>query len=156
MNSFVQSYDSKELDAGLLLIPLVGFLPPTDSRVQGTVDAIYRHLNCDGFIRRYNPQTSKSTMRVPEGSFLACSFWMVDNLILIGRYDEARALFERLLSVRNDVGLLAEEYDTQHERQVGNFPQAFSHIGVINSAMNLTRAGGAAQQRSESEVPVQK
>jgi GH15 family glucan-1,4-alpha-glucosidase len=136
-NSFVQSYGSRELDASLLLIPLVGFLPPEDPRVRGTLAAIERDLLVGGFVQRYDTADSKDGLPPGEGAFLACSFWLADNYVLQGRLDEARALFEHLLALRNDVGLLAEEYDPQARRQVGNFPQAFSHIALINTALAL-------------------
>ncbi|MGK5627428.1 glycoside hydrolase family 15 protein [Streptomyces sp. URMC 123] len=134
--TFTQYYGSTELDAATLLIPKVGFLPPDDPRVVGTVDAVRRELDHGGFVRRY---TQDGVDGVPggEGAFLACSFWMADALHLTGRREEARALFERLLSVRNDVGLLAEEWDPVAERQLGNFPQAFSHVGLVNTALAL-------------------
>jgi GH15 family glucan-1,4-alpha-glucosidase len=139
-NTFTQYYGSDALDASVLMIPLVGFLPPKDPRVIGTVDAIQKNLSRDGFILRYDAETASATDGLVgrEGAFLACSFWMVDNLEMIGRHDEAVQLFEQLLSLRNDVGLLAEEYDHVAKRQVGNFPQAFSHISLVNSAVNLS------------------
>jgi GH15 family glucan-1,4-alpha-glucosidase len=146
--AFVQSYGSKELDASLLLLPLVGFLPPEDPRVRGTVEAIERELMVDGLVRRYHTERGVDGLPPGEGSFLACSFWLADNLVLLGRHDDARALFERLLDLRNDVGLLAEEYDPRLKRQLGNFPQAFSHVALVNTAHNLTRAEGPAQQRA--------
>jgi GH15 family glucan-1,4-alpha-glucosidase len=142
-NAFVQYYGAKSLDASTLLIPLVGFLPPDDPRVAGTVDAILAELVEDGLVRRYlDDETMREVDGLPpgEGSFLPCSFWLVDNLSLLGRKDEARALFERLLSLRTDLGLLAEEYDSRAGRLVGNFPQAFSHVGLVNSAFNLSTA----------------
>jgi GH15 family glucan-1,4-alpha-glucosidase len=147
-NSFVQSYDSTALDASLLLIPLVGFLPAADPRVRGTLAAIECNLMRDGFVMRYD--TGRGTDGLPpgEGAFLACSFWLVDNYVLQKRYKDARALFVRLLALRNDVGLLAEEYDATAKRLVGNFPQAFSHLALINSAHNLTAAGGPAHKRA--------
>jgi len=153
LNSFVQYYGSKELDASLLLLPLVGFLPPEDPRVQGTVAAIEKNLMRDGLVLRYDTRSSVDGLMGNEGAFLACSFWMVDNYVLQRRIDDARALFEHLLSLRNDVGLLAEEYDSKEHRQLGNFPQAFSHLALINSALNLR--GGIetrpAQDRSQAE-----
>lgn len=143
LGSFVQSYASRELDASLLLLALVGFLPPTDERIRGTVTAIEKHLSAGGFIRRYDPQADVDHMHTPEGAFLVCSFWMADNLALIGRMDDARRLFERLLGLRNDVGLLSEEFDVRANRLVGNFPQAFSHIGIINTACHLSQQGPA-------------
>jgi GH15 family glucan-1,4-alpha-glucosidase len=136
-NTFVQSYGSKELDASLLLIPKVGFLPHDDPRVIGTIDAIQRELTEDGFVLRYRPQDSDDGLPGGEGVFLACSFWMVDALLGAGRRAEATALFERLLALRNDVGLLSEEWDTQAGRQLGNTPQAFSHFGLVLSALQL-------------------
>jgi len=151
MNSFVQVYGGNELDASLLILPLVGFLPPEDPRIVGTIDAIQQHLTADGFVLRYNTDRGIDGLPAGEGVFLACSFWLADNLILQGKLDEARALFERLLSLTNDVGLLAEEYEPRQLRQVGNFPQAFSHVALINTALNLTRASGPATQRAGQE-----
>jgi GH15 family glucan-1,4-alpha-glucosidase len=142
LNSFVQYYGSKELDASLLLLPLVGFLPPDDPRVLGTIAAIEKTILQDGFVARYNTRSAVDGLPGDEGVFLACSFWLVDNYVLQRRDDEARALFERLLGLRNDVGLLSEEYDPKEHRQLGNFPQAFSHLALINSAHNLSAAGG--------------
>ncbi|MGH6843197.1 MAG: glycoside hydrolase family 15 protein [Methylocella sp.] len=151
--AFTQSYGGKDLDASLLLMALVGFLPPDDRRLAGTVDAIERRLMVDGFVRRYDTQTAGDGLPVGEGAFLACSFWLVDNLVLLGRLDDARILFERLLALRNDLGLLSEEYDPSAKRLVGNFPQAFSHIALINSAYNLARAEKPAEQRSGAKAP---
>lgn len=137
LNSFVQSYDSVDLDASLLLIPKVGFLPPDDPRVLGTVEAIQRHLTEDGFVLRYQTQAGKDGLPGGEGVFLACSFWLVDALHGLGRRDEAVVLFERLLDLRNDVGLLSEEWDPKARRQLGNTPQAFSHFALVTSAMQL-------------------
>jgi GH15 family glucan-1,4-alpha-glucosidase len=148
IGSFVQAYGSKELDASLLLIPTVGFLPASDPRVRGTVQAIERHLFVDGFVRRYDTRTSDDGLPEGEGAFLACSFWLADAWVLLGRVREARELFERLLTLRNDVGLLAEEYDTRTRRLVGNFPQAFSHVALVNTAHNLARATKPAEQRA--------
>ena len=139
-NTFTQSYGSRELDASLLMIPLVHFLPATDPRMRGTIEAIQRELMSDGFVRRYRTETKGDGLPPGEGAFLACTFWLVDNLALLGRIDDATALFERLLALRNDVGLLAEEYDPRRGRMVGNFPQAFTHVGLVNSAYNLDRA----------------
>ena len=147
-NSFVQSYGSKSLDASLLLIPMVGFLPPSDHRIRGTVTAIEKTLMRAGFVQRYHTHEGADGLPPGEGVFLACSFWLADNYILQGRRDEAQQLFERLLSLRNDVGLLAEEYDPSTGRQLGNFPQAFSHLALINTAHNLSCVNGAARQRS--------
>jgi GH15 family glucan-1,4-alpha-glucosidase len=149
LGSFVQAYGSKSLDASLLLLPLVGFLPPTDPRIVGTVKAIEQRLVFDGFVMRYDTGEVVDGLPPGEGAFLACSFWLADNYVLQGRVDEARELFERLLSLRNDVGLLAEEFDPRLSRQVGNFPQAFSHVALVNTAYNLTRAQGPAQQRAD-------
>ena len=143
-NTFTQFYGSTQLDASLLMIPLVGFLPATDERVRGTVAAIQRDLTRDGFVMRYSEDASSEVDGLPagEGAFLACTFWLADNLILLGRADEARALFERLLGLTNDVGLLSEEYDTVSGRLVGNFPQAFSHVSLVNTARNLAESAG--------------
>jgi GH15 family glucan-1,4-alpha-glucosidase len=148
--AFVQYYGSKELDASLLMMPLVGFLPFDDRRVADTVRAIERELMVDGFVLRYRNREHVEALPPGEGVFLACSFWMADVLALSGRQDEARALFERLLSLRNDVGLLSEEYDTRAGRALGNFPQAYSHVGVINTAHNLTLARGPAERRAST------
>jgi GH15 family glucan-1,4-alpha-glucosidase len=140
LGSFVQSYDSKALDASLLLIPLVGFLPIDDPRVRGTIAAIERHLVVDGFVLRYDTGETRDGLPPGEGAFLACSFWLADVYVLQGRRAEARRLFDRLLAVRNELGLLSEEYDAKERRQMGNFPQAFSHVGLVISAFSLTRA----------------
>ncbi len=150
---FTQSYGGKELDASLLMMALVGFLPPDDKRLRGTVEAIEQRLMVNGFVRRYDTQTAEDGLPAGEGAFLACSFWLVDNLVLLGRCDDARGLFERLLALRNDLGLLSEEYDTAAKRLVGNFPQAFSHIALINSAYNLAHAAKPAEQRSGTKSP---
>ena len=146
LGSFVQAYGSTQLDASLLLIPLVGFLPADDPRVLGTVAAVERRLMADGLVRRYDTAATDDGLPPGEGAFLACSFWLADNYALMGRRDDARALFERLLALRNDVGLLAEEYDPRAGRLVGNFPQAFSHVGLVNTALNLSRAVPAARK----------
>lgn len=148
MGAFVQSYDSTEMDASLLLLPTVGFLPASDPRIRGTIAAVERELFVDGFVLRYNTGTSDDGLPPGEGAFLACSFWLADAWVLLGRVDDARRLFERLLTLRNDVGLLAEEYDTGANRLVGNFPQAFSHIALIDTAHNLARATKPAEQRA--------
>ncbi len=135
--AFTQSYGSPHLDASLLLMPEVGFLPATDQRMAGTIAAIERELLQDGFVRRY-PMEGQDGLPPGEGAFLACSFWLADCYALAGRTTEARTLFEKLLALRNDVGLLSEEYDPAQRRQLGNFPQAFSHVGLINTAFNLT------------------
>ena len=138
-NTFTQYYGSKQLDAALLLIPQVGFLPPSDKRVVGTIEAVEKELLQDGFVMRYIPDEQAADGLPPgEGAFLACSFWLVDALALVGRHDDALALFERLLSLRNDVGLFAEEYDASTGRLVGNFPQAFTHLSLISSAATLS------------------
>ncbi|MBT2442339.1 glycoside hydrolase family 15 protein [Streptomyces sp. ISL-36] len=137
-NTFTQSYGSRDLDAATLLIPQVGFLPPDDPRVLGTVEAVRKELTHGGFVRRYSTEgVSVDGLPGGEGTFLVCSFWLADALWLTGRVDEARELFERLLGLRNDVGLLAEEYDPVARRQLGNFPQAFSHIGLVGTALAL-------------------
>jgi GH15 family glucan-1,4-alpha-glucosidase len=150
LGSFVQYYGSDRLDASLLMIPLVGFLLPADPRVRGTVDAIQRRLVTDGFVARYQDTGDVDGLPPGEGAFLACTFWWADNLVLLGRHAEARRIFERLLALRNDVGLLSEEYDPRARRLVGNFPPAFSHVGLVNTAHNLTQAEGPAQQRLQS------
>jgi carbohydrate kinase (thermoresistant glucokinase family) len=147
-NTFTQSFGSSELDASLLLIPLVGFLPADDPRVRGTVAAIERELMIDGLVLRYRSKTGIDGLPPGEGVFLPCSFWLANNYKLQRRDAEARALFERLLSLRNDVGLLAEEYDPRAQRQLGNFPQAFSHLALIGTALSLHDAG-PAQQRGQ-------
>jgi GH15 family glucan-1,4-alpha-glucosidase len=147
LNSFVQSFGGKELDATLLLIPIVGFLKPNDPRVLGTVAQIEKRLIKDGFVRRYDTESNVDGMSDGENAFLACSFWLADNYVLQGRLDEARELFGRLLELRNDVGLLSEEYDTARKRFVGNFPQAFSHVALVNTALNITRTKKPAQHR---------
>jgi GH15 family glucan-1,4-alpha-glucosidase len=152
LNSFVQAYGSKRLDASLLLLPLVGFVPPDDPRIQGTLRAIEDKLLVDGeFVLRYETEAAGDGLPEGEGVFLACSFWLVDNYILQGRYADAQKLFERLLSRCNDVGLLAEEFDPQSGRMLGNFPQAYSHVGLINCALNLSRQTGPAEDRAESQ-----
>ena len=150
LNSFTQTFASKRLDASLLLIPLVGFLPPDDKRVRGTVEAIEKHLMSGGFVHRYDPSQLDDGVRGEEGRFLACSFWLVSALHLMGQRDKARTMFERLLSLRNDVGLLSEEYDPEAGRLVGNFPQALSHIALVNSAFEVSRVSGPGKQRAES------
>jgi GH15 family glucan-1,4-alpha-glucosidase len=147
--SFVQYFGGDTLDASLLLLPLVGFLPPEDPRIRGTLEAIGRDLMVDGLVRRYHTAETPDGLPGGEGVFLACSFWYVDNLVLQDRQEEARAMFERLLALANDVGLLAEEYDPVGHRQLGNFPQAFSHLALINSALNLDTHAGPAAQRSQ-------
>ena len=138
LNSFVQFYGSKHLDASLLMMPLVGFLPAEDPRVIGTVKAVEEHLMRDGFVERYKQDPAVDGIPHGEGAFLACSFWLADNYELQGRHKDAVRMFERLLEIRNDVGLLSEEYDPVAKRQLGNFPQAFSHVGLVNTAFNLS------------------
>jgi GH15 family glucan-1,4-alpha-glucosidase len=152
---FTRAYGSTELDASLLLLPLVGFLPPGDPRVRRTLEAIQDELCEDGFVRRYRTdgQSTADGLTGGEGAFLACSFWLVDNLALAGRRDEAERLSERLLGLRNDVGLLAEEYDPPRRRLVGNFPQAFSHVGLVNSAFNLATADNIGRSRGRQGTP---
>jgi GH15 family glucan-1,4-alpha-glucosidase len=150
-NTFTQFYGSSELDASLLMIPLVGFLPPTDDRVRGTVQAIERELCQDGFVLRYPTDEAGSVDGFPpgEGAFLPTTFWLADNYALLGRQKDAERLCERLMGLRNDVGLLSEEYDPEAKRLVGNFPQAFSHVSLINTARNVSRAGGPAERRGK-------
>jgi GH15 family glucan-1,4-alpha-glucosidase len=146
----VQAYGSKRVDASLLLIPIVGFLPPEDPRVRGTLRAIEERLLIDGeFVLRYETEHAGDGLPAGEGAFLACSFWLVDHYVLQGRYAEARKLFTRLLSRCNDVGLLAEEFDPLTGRMLGNFPQAYSHVGLINCALSLSRQKGPAEERAE-------
>ena len=140
LGSFVQAYGSKTLDASLLRIPVVGFLPPQDERVRGTVAAIERELMADGLVLRYRTEETKDGLPVGEGAFLPCSFWYADNLVLLGRLEEAKELFDRLIGLCNDVGLLAEEYDPRARRMLGNFPQAFSHVALVNTALRLAQA----------------
>jgi GH15 family glucan-1,4-alpha-glucosidase len=155
-NSFVQHYGGEALDASLLLIPQVGFLPGNDPRVAGTIKAIERGLLRDGFVLRYPTDEVDDGIGGQEGAFIACSFWLADAFVMQGRLDDAINLFEHLLAIRNDLGLLSEEYDTVRQRLVGNFPQGFSHIALINTAFNLVGAKGPAQQRSERVAPTGK
>jgi GH15 family glucan-1,4-alpha-glucosidase len=148
--TFTQFYGSSELDASLLMIPLVGFLPPSDPRVAGTVEAVQRELLHDGFVRRYSTRTDVDGLPVGEAAFLVCTLWLADNLALLGRSGEARRLFERVLDLRNDLGLLSEEYDPAARRLVGNFPQALSHVGLVNTAHNLATTRGPADRRRRS------
>jgi GH15 family glucan-1,4-alpha-glucosidase len=149
VNSFVQYYGSREPDASLLMLPLVGFLPPTDPRMIGTVEFIQKTLLRDGLLDRYRATPEIDGLPPKEGAFLLCTFWLADNLAIQGRHAEAREIFERLLALRNDVGLLPEQYDTERHRFLGNFPQAFSHVGLINTARNLTKSAGPAQHRRQ-------
>ena len=153
INSFVQAYGSKQLDASCLRIVLVGFLPPEDPRIRGTVEAIEKYLMPKGLVLRYNTATSDDGLPPGEGVFLACSFWMVTNLWLIGRKDEAVAMFERLLKLRNDVGLLSEEYDPEAKRMLGNFPQALSHIALVHSAFALAELWKPQGTEPKAEIP---
>lgn len=148
LNTFVQSYGSTWLDGSLLLIPTTGFLPPNDPRIVGTVRAVEQRLLQNGFVMRHDPAEIETGLAHGEGAFLACSFWLADAYIMLGRIAEAQALFERLLQLRNDVGLLSEEYDVATSRLAGNFPQAFSHIAMVNTAHNLSRAQKPVQQRA--------
>ena len=152
-NTFVQSYGSTLLDASLLLIPQLGFLPAKDARVIGTIAAIESSLLHDGLVHRYNTAATDDGLPAGEGTFIACSFWLADAYVMTGRIEEAQALFERLLALRNDVGLLAEEYDPTGRRMLGNFPQGFSHLSLIGTALNLAHAAKPAEQRSETSVP---
>ena len=148
----MRSYGSHDLDASLLLLPAIGFLPPEDPRIRGTIEAIERDLVVDGFVMRYDTRISADGLPAGEGVFLACSFWLVDAYLMIGRRAEAVALFERLLALRNDLGLLSEQYDTARKRLIGNFPQAFSHLALVNTASNLAHARKPAEQRSQHPV----
>src|SRR5205085_8151754 len=142
--TFTQYYGSKELDASVLNIPIVGFLPGDDDRVTGTIDAVRRELGRDGFVSRYSTAETDDGRPGDEGQFLACSFWLVNALARNGRVDEARDLFERLAGLANDLGLLAEEYDVARKRQIGNFPQAFSHLTLVLAAREISRAEARA------------
>jgi GH15 family glucan-1,4-alpha-glucosidase len=148
-NAFMQYYGGDTLDAALLMMAPVGFLPCTDPRIVGTVEAIQRDLMQDGLVARYQTKPGIDGLPPGEGAFIACSFWLADNLVMMARFDEARALFEHLLSLRNDLGLLAEEYDPLARRQLGNFPQAFSHVALVNTAHNLLRVRGPAKSRAD-------
>jgi GH15 family glucan-1,4-alpha-glucosidase len=148
VGSFVQYYGSKRLDASLLMIPLVGFLPPTDARVRGTARAIEARMMDHGLVRRYENDPDVEGLPRGEAMFLPCSFWLADNWALLGRTDDGRRLFERLVGLCNDVGLLSEEYDVTSGRFAGNFPQAFSHVSLVNTARNLSEATGPARARA--------
>jgi GH15 family glucan-1,4-alpha-glucosidase len=150
VGSFVQAYGSKNLDASLLMIPKVGFLPGSDSRVKDTIEAIERNLLRDGFVQRYHTHETADGLSLGEGVFLACSFWLADAYVLTGRLGDAQKLFEKLLGLRNDLGLLSEEYDPEKKRLVGNFPQAFSHVALINTAFALGAAQPANRRQSKS------
>ncbi len=149
-NTFVQAYGASAVDASLLMIPLVGFLPAADPRVRGTIAAIEHDLSVDGFIARYKTQPALDGLPAGEGVFLPCTFWLADNFALLGRRAEAEQLFEKLLALRNDVGLIAEEYDPGTRRLLGNFPQAFTHVSLINTASNLAHITGPAVDRQRS------
>jgi GH15 family glucan-1,4-alpha-glucosidase len=149
---FVQSYGSEDLDASLLLIPLTGFLPVQDERIVATIEAVQRELTVDGLVLRYRTHEALDGLPPGEGAFLACSFWLADALCMLGRRDEARALFERVAGLANDAGLLAEQYDPASQRFLGNFPQAFSHVGLVNTAMNLYQRDKPAEQRAEKKA----
>jgi GH15 family glucan-1,4-alpha-glucosidase len=149
---FVQSYGSEELDASLLLIPQTGFLPVKDERIVATIDAVQRELTVDGLVLRYLTHESIDGLPPGEGAFLACSFWLADSLCMLGRRDEAHALFGRLAALANDVGLLAEQYDPSARRFLGNFPQAFSHIGLVSTVMNLYQPEKPVEQRAEKRA----
>jgi GH15 family glucan-1,4-alpha-glucosidase len=148
LGAFVQAYGSSQLDASTLLIAPVGFLPPNDTRVKSTIQAIERHLMSNGFVLRYDTAAATDGLPPGEGAFLACSFWLADAYVLVGRRDDAQILFERLLSLRNDLGLLSEQYDPVAKRLLGNFPQAFSHIALVNTAHNIEHAPKPCEQRS--------
>jgi GH15 family glucan-1,4-alpha-glucosidase len=148
-NIFVQHYGSSELDASLLLIPLVGFLPPQDPRVRGTIEAIEQELVSEGLVLRYSTATNVDNLPPGEGTFLPCTFWLADCLALLGRRDEAQALFERLLALRNDVGLLSEEYDPRTNKMLGNFPQALTHMALIHTAHFLSLPRSEVKRSSD-------
>jgi GH15 family glucan-1,4-alpha-glucosidase len=150
--SFMRSYGSADLDASLLLLPAIGFLPPHDPRIKGTVAAIERELVVDGLVLRYNSATASDGLPPGEGVFLACSFWLADVYLMLGRRNDAVRLFERLLALRNDLGLLSEQYEPRAKRLLGNFPQAFSHLALVNTASNLSHYKKPAEQRSEHSV----
>jgi GH15 family glucan-1,4-alpha-glucosidase len=151
LGTFVQAYGSNQLDASLLLLPTVGFLPVTDPRIAGTVAAIERGLLRNDLVMRYSTEQVEDALPPGEGAFLACSFWLVDVYVLQERFEEAEKLFRRLVGLCNEVGLLSEEYDPRSKRLVGNFPQAFSHVALVNSAYNLTRARKPVHQRAQEE-----
>jgi GH15 family glucan-1,4-alpha-glucosidase len=149
LHAFVQFYGSTNADASLLTLPSLGFIDADDPRMLGTIALIRKQLETDGLLRRYPPAPDVDGLPPGEGAFLLCTFWLADTLALAGNYHEANAIFERLLSLRNDVGLLGEEYDPVAKRQLGNFPQAFSHVGLINTALNLQRRDGPADDRAK-------
>jgi GH15 family glucan-1,4-alpha-glucosidase len=145
--SFRRSYDHDVLDASALLLPAAGLIPPDDPRALGTVAAIERELMPDGLVLRYDTSKVDDGLPPGEGAFLACSFWLADNYLLQGRRSDAVELFERLVGLANDVGLLAEQYDPRRQMMLGNFPQAFSHLALVNTALNLSEAEGPAEDR---------
>jgi GH15 family glucan-1,4-alpha-glucosidase len=151
-NCFVESYGSQLLDASILMLPSVGFLPPRDARVLGTLQAIETHLIQDGFVMRHDPREDSDERQPIEGAFLACTLWLADAYVLAGELAKARALFDRVVAVANDLGLLAEEFDAVAKRQTGNFPQALTHIALIATAQNLAAAEKPAAQRT-GETP---
>jgi len=148
--TFVESYGAKVLDASTLLIPSVGFLPASDSRVAGTLAAVEKHLVRDGFVLRHDPRAVTDEKQPLEGAFLACTLWLADAYVLSGAIDRAEVLLNRVASVANDLGLLSEEYDTVASRQTGNFPQALTHIALVNTVHNISSARKPAKQRSEN------
>jgi GH15 family glucan-1,4-alpha-glucosidase len=148
-NTFVESYGSQLLDASILLLPAVGFLPGDDPRVRGTLAAIEQHMMRGGFVLRHDPRGAAEQQQRPEGAFLACTLWFADAYVLAGKIEKAQELFDRVIAIANDLGLLAEEFDSDAGRQVGNFPQALTHIALINTAHNLSDAKKPAMQRSE-------
>ena len=151
LGTFVQAFGSKQLDANLLMLPCVGFLPISDPRIEHTIAAVETRLLRDGFVTRYSTEEVEDALPPGEGAFLACSFWLVDVYTLQGRLDDAERLFRRLVGLRNDLGLLSEEYDSRAKRLVGNFPQAFSHLALVNSAYNLTRTRKPVHYRAQDE-----
>jgi GH15 family glucan-1,4-alpha-glucosidase len=150
LNAFVQSYTSKLADASTLIIPLVGFLPADDARVRGTVEYVERNLLVDGFVLRYDSEATDDGLPPGEGAFLACSFWLVETYVMLGRTEDAERLFDRLVGLCNDVGLLSEEYDPAVKRQVGNFPQGFSHLALLSSAFNLSKPQAAPMREPQT------
>ena len=146
LNSFVESYGSKLLDASILLLPSVGFLPASDPRVRGTLEAVEKHLMRDGFVLRHDPREISDETQPIEGAFLACTLWLADAYVLAGDIAKAQVLFDRVIAVANDLGLLAEEFDSGVGRQTGNFPQALTHIALINTAHNLSDAKKASEK----------
>jgi GH15 family glucan-1,4-alpha-glucosidase len=146
LNSFVESYGSKLLDASILMLPSVGFLPPSDPRVRGTLAAIEKYLMRDGFVLRHDPREISDETQPIEGAFLACSLWLADAYVLAGEFAKAQGLFDRVVAVANDLGLLAEEFDPGEGRQTGNFPQALTHIALVNTAHNLSDANKSAEK----------